>query len=65
MLVEEITLHDILSINIHAAEILAGSSLCGSKKFDESVSITSFTGSQFSYCHKSILKSPRRKVILF
>ena len=38
------------------------SNICGSKKFDESVSIKLFTGSRFSCFHKSIWTFPGRKI---
>ena len=50
----EIRLQNILYIKVDVAEILVGSSICGSKKFDESVSTKLFTCSQFSYFNKSI-----------
>ena len=41
--------------------ILVGNNMRGDRKLDESVSTKLLTGSDVSYCSKSMLKSPRRK----
>ena len=43
-------------------EILVGSIMRGDRKLGESVSTKLLTGSYISYCSKSTLKSPRRKI---
>ena len=43
-------------------EILVGSNMRGDRKLDESMSTKLMTGSDVSYCSKSMLKSPRRKI---
>ena len=54
----------ILSINIDVLEILVGKNIRGDKKLEPRVSIKSFIESEISYFNKSILKSPRRKILL-
>ena len=43
-------------------EILVGSNMRGDRKLDESVSAKLLASSDVSYCSKSTLKSPRRKI---
>ena len=59
---EQIRLQNILSIKADLVEIILGSSVCCSKKSDQSVSTKLFTESQSSHVNKSILKSTRRKI---
>ena len=43
-------------------KIHVGSNMSGDRKLDESMSTKLLTGSDVSYCSKSVLKSPRRKI---
>ena len=43
-------------------KIHVGSNMSGDRKLDESMSTKLLTGSDISYCSKSMLKSPRRKI---
>ena len=45
-------------------EILVGKNIRGNKKLELRVSIKLFTESEISHFNNSILKSPRRKIIL-
>ena len=58
----KVTLQKMLWIKVEKQlEILVGSNMRGDRKLDESVSTKLLTGSDVSYCSKSMLKSPRRK----
>ena len=61
---KEVRFEKILSINVDVLEILVGKNIRGNKKLELRVSIKLFTESEISYFNKSILKSPRRKIIL-
>ena len=54
----------ILTINVDVLEILVGKNIRGNKKLELRVSIKLFTESEISYFNKSMVKSPRRKIIL-
>ena len=59
----KVTLKKFLSIKVEEKlQILIGSNIRGDRKLNESVSTKLLTGSRVSYCSKSTLKSPRRKV---
>ena len=62
MLAEEIRLLNLLSVKVVVVVILMRSNICGSKKFDESLSIKLFAGSRFSCFNKSIWNFPGRKI---
>ena len=61
---KEFRFEKILSINIDVLEILVGKIIRGNKKLELRVSRKLFIESEISYFNKSILKSPRRKIIL-
>ena len=61
---KEVEFEKILSINIDVLEILVGKNITGNKKLELSVSIKLFNESEISYFNKSMLKSPRRKILL-
>ena len=52
-----------LSINVDVLEILVGKNIRGNTKIEPRVSIKSFTESEISHFNKSILKSPRRRIL--
>ena len=59
----KVTLQKMLSIKVEEElEILVGINMREDRKLDESVSTNLLTGSDVSYCSKSMLKSPRRKI---
>ena len=59
----KVRLQKILSIKVgEELEILVGSNMTGDRKLDENVSTKLLAGSNVSYCSKSMLKSPRRKI---
>ena len=61
----KLTLQKMLSIKVEEElEIFLGSKMRGDRKLDESVSTKLLTGSDVSYCGKSMLKSPRRNIFL-
>ena len=53
-----------LSINVDVLETFVGKNIRGNKKLELRVSIKLFIEFVISYFNKSILKSPRRKVLL-
>ena len=53
-----------ISINIDVLEILVGKNIRGNKKLELRVSKKLFIESEISYFNNSILKSPRRKILL-
>ena len=58
----KVTLQKMLSIKVEEElEIIVVSNMIGDNKLDENVSTKLLTGSDVSYCSKSMLKSPRRK----
>ena len=61
---KEVEFEKILSINVDVLEILVGKNIRGNKKLELRVSIKLFTESEISYFNKSMLKSPRRKILL-
>ena len=61
---KEFRFEKILSINIDVLEILVGKIIRGNKKLELRVSIKLFIESEISYFNKSILKSPKRKILL-
>ena len=60
---KEVEFEKILSINVDVLEILSGKNIRGYKKLELRVSIKLFTESEISYFNKSMLKSPRRKIL--
>ena len=61
---KEVRFEKILSINVDVLEILVGKNIRGNKKLELRVSIKLFIESEISYFNKSILKSPRKKILL-
>ena len=61
---KEVEFEKILSINVDVLEILSGKNIRGYKKLELRVSIKLITESEISYFNKSILKSPKRKILL-
>ena len=60
---KEAEFEKILSFKVNILEILVGKRR-GNKKFELRVSIKLFIEPEISYSNKSILKSPRRKILL-
>ena len=61
----KVTLQKMFSIKVEEEfESLVGSNMRGDRKLDESVTSKLLTGSDVSYCSKSVLKAPRRKLFL-
>ena len=61
---KEVEFEKILSINVDVLEILVGKNTRSNKKLELRVSIKLFIESEISYFDKSMLKSPRRKILL-
>ena len=61
---KEVWFEKILSINVDVLEVLVGKNMRSTKKLELRVSIKLFIESEISYFNKSILKSPKRKILL-
>ena len=61
----KVTLQQLISIKFEEElGFFIGSNMRGDRKLDENVSTEILTGSDVSYCSKSMLKPPRTKISL-
>ena len=61
---KRVAFQKILSINIDVLEILVDKNIRSNEKLELRVSIKLFVESEISYFDKSILMSPKRKILL-